>query len=396
MADEPQTPQSTAQASPVTNDAQPVPEEPAAAASAPETPAAASAQESQPEAAAASAPLAALSAAAQPSAAGEGSASASTPVSGETSAAAPSAAAPAAGQPAAAGPAPAGAVPPPPGGSTPAAAAAGPPVPQPPAASAQPKPVFAKGCVAAAWDDIKATPNWLSRRLLLGLIACVPILNFVTVGYLLNWVREVPFGGRTTMPKPIVTGRNFEVGFYAFVILLVFGLVGGVANAILMWIPILGWLAALAVMVLVEMVGTLGIVRMALSKQIGEGFRVGKLWEALKANWTGLLVASIVPGLLVGIAVVAIFTVVFLLAFLVAAVPLAAVGATGSASAGLGGLIVGLGLGGALLFVAYYLVACVASTFAYALSFRAVAHFVGRYAPAWANEARVAMGYPAE
>lgn len=288
-----------------------------------------------------------------------------------------------------------GTVPPPPSNAAPGAAAAVPPVPQPPAAATKPKPVFAKGCIAAAWEDVKASEGWLSRTLLLGLIACVPILNFVVLGYILNWVREVPFGGRTTMPKPIVTGRNFEVGFYAFVIAVVFGLVSGIAGAIVMWVPILGWLASIAISVFAMMALALALVRMALSKQLGEGFQVPKLWAAVKANWTGLLVASVVPGLVVGAILMVAFMVVALVLVLIMAVPLAASGAVAASStAGAAGLIVGLGLGGALLFVLLYIVGSMGSTFAYLISYRAVAHYIGRYVPEWADEARVTMGYP--
>lgn len=88
----------------------------------------------------------------------------------------------------------------------------------------QPAPAYATSCLKAAWEDVKATPNYVSRLLVLGLIMCVPILNFVVAGYLLFWSREVPFGGRSLLPQKIVTGKNFEYGFYAFVLTLVVGL----------------------------------------------------------------------------------------------------------------------------------------------------------------------------
>ena len=87
-----------------------------------------------------------------------------------------------------------------------------------------PSPVYATSCLKAAWEDVKATPNYISRLLVLGLIMCVPILNFVVAGYLLFWSREVPFGGRSLLPQKIVTGKNFEYGFYAFVLTRVVGL----------------------------------------------------------------------------------------------------------------------------------------------------------------------------
>ena len=76
-----------------------------------------------------------------------------------------------------------------------------------------PSPAYTTSCLKAAWEDVKATPNYISRLLVLGLIMCVPILNFVVAGYLLFWSREVPFGGRSLLPQKIVTGKNFEYGF---------------------------------------------------------------------------------------------------------------------------------------------------------------------------------------
>ena len=93
---------------------------------------------------------------------------------------------------------------------------------------------------------MKATPNYISRLLVLGLIMCVPILNFVVAGYLLFWSREVPFGGRSLLPQKIVTGKNFEYGFYAFVLTLVVGLVGGIIGGIFGWIPFIGWVVSIA------------------------------------------------------------------------------------------------------------------------------------------------------
>ena len=109
-----------------------------------------------------------------------------------------------------------------------------------------PAPAYATSCLKAAWEDVKATPNYVSRLLVLGLIMCVPILNFVVAGYLLFWAREVPFGGRSLLPEKIVTGKNFEYGFYAFVLSLVVGLVGGIVGGIFGWIPFIGWVVSIA------------------------------------------------------------------------------------------------------------------------------------------------------
>ena len=135
----------------------------------------------------------------------------------------------------------------------------------------QPAPAYATSCLKAAWEDVKATPNYVSRLLVLGLIMCVPILNFVVAGYLLFWSREVPFGGRSLLPEKIVTGKNFEYGFYAFVLTLVVGLIGGIIGGIFGWIPFIGWVVSIAVSLATYVAGIIMQMRMIMGQSLGDG-----------------------------------------------------------------------------------------------------------------------------
>lgn len=251
-----------------------------------------------------------------------------------------------------------------------------------PAASQQP--VYAQGCVAAALNDVKGDPLLLRNSLLLGLISFVPVLNFVVEGYAVNWAREIPFGGRTQMPRKIVTGRNFEIGFYLFLIALVVGLIAGVASSILAVIPILGWLAGLAVSLGASMFQGLMQMRVGVSQQLGEGFKVSAVWSVLKRNWTGLLCATLIPSL-VAAGILCVAALIGALLMTVAAVP---VGFAASGS------VVGAGLGAVACIVAALVcvvlaVACAACLAVAALvTMRAVAHWVARYAPEWADAVR--------
>lgn len=339
------------------------------------------------------APAAEAAVGASPAPSSEPQAQAVTGVQAEPAAAqaqqTPPTASTAASQPATEPASTAGSVPPPP--PTPS-------VPVPPAAAPapQPRPTYAQGCLSAAWDDIKASPGWLKKMFFLGLLSCVPILNFVVYGYVLNWVREVPFGGRTAMPREVITGRNFEVGFYYFVIGLVFGLVTGIVSVPIAMIPLLGTLVTLALSFAVELFLTLCSVRMALSKQLGEGFNIAAAWRALKVNWTALLVAVIVPSLLAGVAICALVFIVMMLGVAIA-VPVAALGASAASSTG---ALIGTLLASPLMIVVVLLalaavfVSMVLTAAVLLLTFRAAAHYIGRYAPQWADEAKVAMGYP--
>lgn len=287
---------------------------------------------------------------------------------------------------------PAGTVPPPPG-------AAAPTVPVPPASQPKPKPVFAKNCVTAAWEDIKLNPNWLTKTLFLGLLMCVPILNFVVYGYVLNWAREVPFGGRTAMPKEVVTGRNFEVGFYYVVLSLVFGLAAAIVGAVLGWVPLVGWIASVAASLFASMWTVLAGVRMALSKQLGEGFKMSRIWDALKANWPGLLFLTFVPSLVAGVIIFILVMFVMLVLFVGAMPAIASIASIGDASTAavvtqIVAALAPLGIIGVVLIAAVLYVCMVIEAAVLLLLGRSAGHYVGRYAPAWADEAKVAMGYP--
>ena len=243
-------------------------------------------------------------------------------------------------------------------------------------------PVYQQGCVAAAVEDIKGQPGLAKKVALLGLIECVPILNFVVAGYALNWAREVPFGAKTSLPQKIVNGQNFEIGFYAFLVALVVGLVGGLASSLLGLIPILGWVAAVAISLGASLFQYLMEMRLGIMQQLAEGFKITMMWNVMKRNWTGLLCAALVPGL-VAAGVICAVSLVFSLLVAAVSVPL-----------GLAESAAGIGLFGGLLAIVIVLlclvliVACgVCIAAAEVVTVRAVAHWVARYAPEWATDA---------
>lgn len=260
-----------------------------------------------------------------------------------------------------------------------------------PAQQPQSQPVYSEGCVSAALADMRATDGWLKRVLFLGLVGCVPILNFVTYGYALNWAREVPFGGKTAMPSSVVNGKNFEIGFYYFVISLVFGLVGGLVSGIVGIVPVLGWIAAIVISLAVSVFVCLCSTRMAIMQQLGEGFKLRCAWNALKRNWTSLAGAVIGPVLVVSIVAGIILSIgaVVLAVSIALPVSLASGGASGGVLAALGTL----GVFGVLAYLLIILVCVGLEAIAYVVAFRAVGHWVGRYAPEWTTEAYQAAGY---
>lgn len=255
-------------------------------------------------------------------------------------------------------------------------------------------PVYATSCLSAAWADIKASPNYASKLVVLGLIMCVPVLNFMVAGYLLLWSREVPFGGKSPLPAQVLTGKNFEFGFYAFVLALVAGLAGSIASAVVGWVPLLGWIASLVMMFAAAVAGSVMQMRMIMGLSLGEGFKIADIWEKAKRNGGQLVLVTIVPQLVIG-AVVSIFTlVVIVLCMLLGlggAMPSMmslsmAVEPSFAQTMSLLGAIAGPVLIGGLVI---YVVVCVAEVVAESLTIRGLAHWVARYAPEW-----TALGTP--
>lgn len=253
----------------------------------------------------------------------------------------------------------------------------------------QSQPVYAKGCVSAALDDIKGQQGVGKKMAFLGLLGCVPILNFVVTGYAINWSREVPFGAKSPMPKKVVNGQNFEIGFYCFLVSLVVGLVVGLVAGLLALIPLLGWIAAIVIAFGASMYQYLAYMRMGMLQQLGEGFKIQLIWQVMQRDWKSLLCAALVPSLVAGlIASVAVMVVSLLVAGTGAGATLMLDG--GSA----GGLVAGvLALVSALLVLLAYIIAFAATAVAIMVTMRAMGHWIARYAPEWTNEAWAASRY---
>lgn len=259
--------------------------------------------------------------------------------------------------------------------------------PVPPAPTPAAAPVYTTSCLKAAWEDVKATPNYVSRLIVLGLIMCVPILNFVVAGYLLFWSREVPFGGRSLLPQKIVTGKNFEFGFYGFVLTLVVGLVGGIVGGIFGWIPFIGWVVSIVASLAAYVAGIIMQMRMIMGMNLGDGFNVKDIWEKGRRNWGQLLAVTLVPmAIVIGISLV-LSLVVFAILFVcvMGAMPtMAAIGAAADPSfAQILSLIGALAGPVILCSLVLYVVLSVVETFAEAVAIRGCAHWVARYAPEW-------------
>ncbi len=159
---------------------------------------------------------------------------------------------------------------------------------------------YRRGCLGAAWHDVRTLAT-RGKLLLLALLNCIPIVNFFVDGYTLNWSSEVPYGGRTRFPRRAATVRNFKIGFFMFLIGIVFYIILEVLIAIFSFIPVVGAIIAIILALLYYMFYYLAGMRMAMSQLLGEGFAFGKLWGAMRRNFSSMFCISIVPMLITAI-----------------------------------------------------------------------------------------------
>lgn len=164
-----------------------------------------------------------------------------------------------------------------------------------------PASVTMKGCFSSAWEDVRSSQGWVGKSLLLGLISCVPILNFVVPGYAMRWGRKAMFGNRESMPKQIFADSSFATGFYWWALSLVFFAVVGLVGLALAFVPVVGWLAAIALFFFVYMFMSACGIRIALSGRLGAGFNFSVVWPAYKKSLGSLFCASVLPGLVIGL-----------------------------------------------------------------------------------------------
>ena len=73
-----------------------------------------------------------------------------------------------------------------------------------------------------AGGDIKNSPGWFSKVLLLALIKCIPIFGtIVEKGYMFGWARDIAWDVKSPMPQHIFgneDGRLYSRGFFVIVL----------------------------------------------------------------------------------------------------------------------------------------------------------------------------------
>ena len=168
-----------------------------------------------------------------------------------------------------------------------------------------------------AWEDIKTSPKWKSKMLLLGLINLIPIFGTIVVsGYTYGWARDIAWKVKTPLPAHIFgneDGALYKRGFFALVIGVLFALL-----PILIWaigfgtlstpshygfsqIPMnvrmssTGFLSSMVTLAGIVaagaaiLFGEVGIMRMSIYGRLSAGFQLKKIWAMVRYDFSGLM-----------------------------------------------------------------------------------------------------------
>ncbi len=273
-----------------------------------------------------------------------------------------------------------------------------------------------------AWNDLKQSPGWFGKLLLLGLLLFVPILGpIVLCGYFYGWARDVAWGVRNPLPEHIFgneDGKLYRRGFFALVISFVLGLIPSAVSLIgdslsgggsfmamqssnyydpygfssAAATPSAGALLASMVLSLISMVLSfavlffqwVGIMRMSIYDRLSAGFQIKKIWAMLRHDSGGIL-RIFGMYLLLSLAAAVIVFIVVLIFVLVFVSALAQSGESGDSS--LMAVIAAGGLVGVLLLVLFGYALVVYSVFVQGMIARALGYWTRQFnVPAWRGQ----------
>lgn len=209
------------------------------------------------------------------------------------------------------------------------------------------------GYFNAAWNDIKNSPGWFGKVLLLSLVSLIPVFGAIVVyGYVFGWARDLSWGVHAPLPERVFgneDGKLYRRGFFALVIIfvcalipwaveLVGSIVTGVGFGSLSWyshssgfLPFsfglvsgLAGLAFFALSIAAYFFATfffwVGTMRMSIYDRLSAGFQFSKMWAMMRHDFGGILRIFGMAVLLSLVLSVAVFTLVLVVVFIGVAV----------------------------------------------------------------------------
>lgn len=270
------------------------------------------------------------------------------------------------------------------------APAAAPQIPQSPVAPQAPVVPQEKGPLGKAWDDIKASPNYVRHIIKMMFMNILPIIGFFVSGYMAQWGASAASGNNEPLQKGVFSHKQLIVGIFMFI-------VNTLAHIATFWlalvglIPIVGWLISFVCGLFIDAMLALSYVRMAQFGKVSTGFDLSAIFAAMRKRPGTLIFCTFIPGVVCALISLIMIIILFMILAPVATGTIRDLayfmqdmlysGVNPFTDIRLIMNIFGVWL---FLFVA---VAMFMTAFAKIWSLRAVGHYIAKFVPEWCAEA---------
>lgn len=187
---------------------------------------------------------------------------------------------------------------------------------------------------STAWNDIRNSPNWFGKLVLLALIGCIPVFGWIVVpGYLFGWGRDIAWKVHQPLPPRIFAnadGALYRRGFFTLVIAFICLLVPWAFEMVLGGLVSLGAgfsrllhfgpfaflgvgapffaLLGFAAMLIALLFMGVGAMRMSIYGRLAPGLQFARLWSMIRYDFGGLariigsiILFSIIIGIVIGV-----------------------------------------------------------------------------------------------
>lgn len=273
------------------------------------------------------------------------------------------------------------------------------------------------GYFITAWQDIRSTPGWIGKLLLLALLMFIPVFGWIVcAGYLLGWARDIAWGVHGPMSAHIFgneDGKLYSRGFFAWLIGIVFSIIPAVvvaavnvalgigATGLVSWhhggmvsisFGVVSGVVSLAMMVAMALLYALALVfswigwmRMSIYGRLSAGFQFGRIWTMLRRDTRGAL--RILGMFLLINLITAVVAVVVVSGVVIGGMVFFVVVASAGADSGAPGLVIGALVLLTMLFAVFAYAAATASVFCVAMVTRAMGYWTRQFdVPRWRGQ----------
>lgn len=238
-----------------------------------------------------------------------------------------------------------------------------------------------------AISDIRSTPGWIKRIFLLAIMSTIPVLNFFSLGYALEWATDSWKNIPRDMPRGTFNKDAFLYGLFYTILIFLFN-IGTSWLAICNIIPIAGTILWIVLLIQANVFLNLAAIKMTAFKRFGAAFDMSEIFVKLRLKSSGLYKAYIMPWLICCGIIFGMFLLAFVICTLIGM--LLTVG-----SIGIGPNLLPVILGSFVrvmwLYVIFILIILVASFFLLELaevwSLRALGYWYGYHAFDWICQA---------